>query len=265
MDRDDQVRGAQHGVLPFGHRGGSGVVLEAADVHLEAVDPDDALDHRDPAALPLEVPALLDVELEDGPDPSRVEDGALQRPGVEPVPLDPLVEAEPVFAQPVQLAVVDGPGRRPAAEEAVPEVGALLVAPDDHFQRVAGLDPLLAERPQHLERSQDAERAVVVAALRDGVEVGPEEDGGQGLLPLAPAEEVAGGIGAHPESGAFHLARDPGPGREFLLRESEPVGAAAGVRAEAGERDERVAEAPGVDFERGFAGVLRVGKLPVAV
>ena len=264
MDGHDHVRRRQHGVLPFGHRGGAGVVLESADVHLETVDPDDAFHDRDPAALPFQIPALLDVEFEDGPHRSRVEDGALQPPGVESVALDPLVEAEPVFAHPVQLAVVDGAGGRPAPEEAVPEVGALLVAPDDHFQRVAGLDPLLAEGPQHLERSQHAEGSVVVAALRNSVEVGAEEDRGKGLLSLAAPEEVAGGIGAHPESGAFHLARDPGAGREFFLRKGEAVRAAAGMRAEAGERDEGIAEACGIDAERslvrGFGRGRLVGK-----
>ena len=101
---------------------------------------------------------------------------------------------------------MDSSGGGAAAEESIPEVGALLVAPDDHFQRVARFHALLAEGAQHFERSQHAERAVVVAAPRHGIEMGPEEDGREGLLSCAPAEEVSGGVGAHRESGAFHLA-----------------------------------------------------------
>ena len=148
-------------------------------------------------------------------------------------------------------------------------MGALLVAPDDHFQRVARFHALLAKGAQHFERSQHAERAVVVAAPRHGIEVGPEEDGREGLLSFAPAEEVAGGVGAHRESGAFHLAGDPGAGREFLLRKRESLGAAVGMGAEAGEGDERVAEASGVDAERLLGGPIgfgrRIGKLSSTV
>ena len=81
MDRHDQPGGGEHGVAPLRHRRGPGVVLEPLDPRFEAVDADDAVHDPDPAALAVQIAALLHMEFEQGAHPSRVEGRAVQPAG----------------------------------------------------------------------------------------------------------------------------------------------------------------------------------------
>ena len=265
MDGGDEARGGEQGVPALGHRGRSRVVLPPGESRLEAVDADDALDDAQAAAVALQGAALLHMEFEEGPHGPGIEDGAVEGLRVFAVPLQPFVEAHAVGSGAVEFVAARAGGGRPAAEEAVAEVGALLVAPDRHLQRVPGLDPLLPERPQDFECAEDAERPVVVPAPGHGVEMRTEEDRREGLAAFAAAEEVARRVGADGEPGGLHLRRQPLPRRPLLRGEGDPPRAALGVRPEPGQSFKRPLQPGGVGSGSGGGrrGHRRVRRSPL--
>jgi hypothetical protein len=100
---------------------------------------------------------------------------------VHPVQLDPVFgqrvrQSDSVFVFEVANIVgLQRPGRRPRAEEATTEAGALLVGPVNESERDRAL--LRGERAEDFEGADHVQGTVEPAAVWDGVYVAAEDDG----------------------------------------------------------------------------------------
>ena len=156
---------------------------------------------HDPDPLPfgLEDRPLLDVQLEQGADRSPAD-----RPlaGIAD-PLQLLADRPAgVILTRETVVEVEHAGEHARGDHRRREAAALLVGPVDHLEGCAGLDALVIEGADHLERAEHAERAVELAAGRLAVEMAAEQHGRAVLFgPLASGEH-----GAHP----IDADREPG-------------------------------------------------------
>ena len=194
------MRGAHERVVPVAHRGRTRVRLLAQDLDVELLRVPGRIDRAQRQALPLEDPALLDVDLR---VPGHGVDGRHARVVVGAQVLDRgerLADADPLQVRDLQhlLAVhesrVDG-----AAHDGGREAAALLVEPVDDDQVVGGGQFSVAHLPLDLlgrvEGGDDAVGAVEAAALGLRVQVRAGHDDARLLAPLRrgqghPGEQV---------------------------------------------------------------------------
>ena len=145
---------------------------------------------------------------------------------------------------------------RAAARQAVVEGEAFLVLPHHDFERAARGDARLVQRRHHLDRAQRTEVAIEVAAVGDGIDVRAEEHRRQRILrPGPPSEDVAGGVDARLQPGAFHQLHHVGASGDVGIGVRDAAHAIgespAGGPPEDAEFFEVLAKARGVHARRG--------------
>ena len=96
-------------------------------------------------------------------------------------------------------------GHRPAAQQPAVKAGAFLVGEYHHLHRMAQGIGVVGQGLDCLNRAQNAQRAVIFAAVRHGVGVGAEGNGrqigvGAGLAP----DDIAGRVNAGFQPGPAH-------------------------------------------------------------
>ena len=178
VDGADKVGGSDEGVPALGHGRRARVVLGAEHRDVPAADADDSLDDADPGAGGFEDRALLDVQLE---EPRHGTGFALR-----------LVEPRGVAAETVDAVPYGEAGGRDDVEferldPARPARGFPVLPPSSFWKTMTSrgcpsANPVVVQRERDLERRRAAHHAVVAAALRHGVQVGPDDDreGGRG-------------------------------------------------------------------------------------
>ena len=195
--RDRQVRRREHRVLPLGDRRRAGVVGEAGDHRLVAIDRDDAFDDADRDAGALERAALLDVQLEIAVvralRPARLEDAI----GIA-ADLAGSRRRASARSRPRPCRRSRSGRRRCGCRRGRGRTRSLLRAP----RRPSRADgacatPAASSASSTAERAERPEIAVEVAAVRHRVDVRAEQDRRQRRpLPRAAREDVAGRIDA---------------------------------------------------------------------
>ena len=173
------------------HRRRAGVVAAAVDDDVRVHVAGDRGHEPDPVAGVLEHARLLDVHLD--PAGQVVEDVRALPPalglvtGVGGV----LPEAPPVVDRAEALAQVllgDALGDDPAAEQHLPEAGALLLEERDQLERQ--VEALLLVQAADLERRDDAHRPVVFPTVSVGVAVRADAEDRLALRPVARGERA---------------------------------------------------------------------------
>ena len=189
------------------------------ELHAEAEKAGDGCHDSEVLPALLENRSLLDVELEVGAD--SVDGARLGQAGEVEARLRHRIRdstAPPVVE--VELAA-----ERAAAEHPGLEATPWLFVEGHHPERPLRLDALAAQKADGRERGHDAERPVVAAAPRDGVEVGADEN--RTGLPGGPfTEDVAGRIELGLEPELFELAHEPIVGLRELRSPGEARDAA---------------------------------------
>ncbi len=128
--------------------------------------PGDRVHDADPVAGVLQHARLLDVHLDPAGQVVEHVDRLSPARGLVAGLLGVLPEAAPVVERAERLAQLllgDALEHDPAAEQHLPEAGALLLEEGDELQRQ--VEPELGVQPADLERRDDAHRAVVLAAV----------------------------------------------------------------------------------------------------
>ena len=195
------------------------------------MDPDDPFDDADVDLALVENAALLDVELDVPGDAAWSVFRFADPRGVTADPTDLLGECGAVAPGPRHLIGGQVPDVAPASREP-----ALLVAPNDDVQWVAIAVAALRERVSDFDRRARSDVAVVVAALRYGVDVGAEEDrrrGGSRAGRAGPdADDVANGIDADRETGCLHSVHHEAATGDVRVTECHSAHAALRIRPE---------------------------------
>ena len=231
VHRGDEAAGGDQGVPADRHRGRPGVVREPGDRDPEPADPHDPFHGADLVAAGVEHRALLDMEFQE----------AGGRPGLafhfgEPLgrtadPPERRAERDPAVERQVEFLGGDFAGEGAAAGLPV-----LLVEEDEELERVAEFRARFVERLHRFEAGDAARGAVVVAAVRHGVEVRAEEQRRKRRLPSRPEPpQVAREVGFHPEPGAPEPAGEPFARRQVGVAPAGPGIPARGVGADSGE------------------------------
>ena len=155
------------------------------------------------------------------------------------------------MADDVERSGADSASHRLAADDP-----AFLVGEDDELERMSRDDIVLTQQLRHLDGAQHAHVAVVVAALRDGVDVRPGHDHGQRRIGAGTtSDDVACRVDAHLEPGIPHQRHDVFAAGDIRVAERHAADAARRIGAEASERLDAFLEALGV---RPRAGVARL-------
>ncbi len=162
-----------------------------------------------------------------GADPRGVVPGAFHRVG-QPHPVG--------VAQLVRGVPVEHAGGEPGADAGDAEPGALLVAEVDDRQRTGELGAARAEFVEGGEGGDHAERAVVGAAVGDGVQVRAGDDGVPGLRVTEPGPLVAVAVGLEGQAAGPGLVLEPGPALGVGGVPGVPAVAAGGGGAAHGEQ-----------------------------
>jgi hypothetical protein len=184
LELGDRLGERQRRIEPQVHRRRARVVAAAVDDDVRVHVACDRVDDADPVAGVLQDAGLLDVHLD--PAGEVVEDVAALAPlrGLVPGRLCMLPEAPPVVdrAEALPQLLLGHPlGDDPAAEQHLAEARALLLEERDQLQRQP--EPELLVETADLERRDDAQRAVVLAAV--AVRVAMRADPEDGLAPRA--------------------------------------------------------------------------------
>src|ERR1700737_5113397 len=95
-----------------------------------------------------------------------------------PIATEPISDAKALLIFPLENFRSEQPGSDPRAHGAQAKVIAFFVHPDDHFERVPGLDGSVIQRIDYFDCAQAPEIAVEVSAFKDGVDIGTEEQNG---------------------------------------------------------------------------------------
>src|SRR5829696_8227671 len=164
------------GVPAHVHRRRAGVGVLPRKAHCVPLDPERPEHHSQRQVHALQHRTLLDVQL-------QVSDGVseLLVRLVHSVELDPVLgqrirQRDSVFVFEVANVIgLQRPGRRPRAEEATTEEGALFVGPIHESERDRAL--LRRERAEDFKSADRVQGAVEPAAVWDGVYVAAEDDG----------------------------------------------------------------------------------------
>ena len=162
----DVARRGQQAVAPVGHGRGAGVIGDAFGRHLPLADADDAFHHADIQLLPVEIPALLDVQLHVR---GHIALGALHRGELRQIAAherDAVADRLAAAGRDSQILRVHF-----ADECATAHGAAFLVLEDHHLERMPRDEVAHAQRARHFDGAQRAHVAVVVAAGGHRVDV----------------------------------------------------------------------------------------------
>ena len=213
-----QLRRRDHCILPVGHRGRARVVGHPEDLRFVPRDRYDPLDDTDGGVGPLQRSSLLDVQFQIAVPrallPPRLHDAV----GVAADRADRIgaPHAVPDLFHVVRRNVTRDDA---AAGDAAVEGDAFLRRPDDDLEWMARAHAASRQRLENADRRKRPEIAVEVAARRDRVYVGTEQDWRKGRIRSRPLrEDVAGGIHPWRRPGRPHQPGDVRPAREIRLR-----------------------------------------------
>ena len=167
-----------------------------------------------------------------------------------------LSQRDPFGVHRHQVFGLQHPGHGAAADEPAVEAGALLVGEHDGLYGMAGRRGLFsAQRLHDFDGPHHAEGAVVLAAQGDGVGVGAQGDGREGVDgPGFAPDDVAGGVDAHVQPGLAHQVHGVLAALHVGRREGEAVHSLRRL-AELSQFVEGLVQARSVDGECGH-GVL---------
>jgi hypothetical protein len=226
---EDGRRERQHRVAPVDEPGRAGVVARTGERQRPAaVRPDRRGDAQRRVQLG-QGTALLDVQLEEHPDPRQRLGVATERGGIDARSRHRGSHRHARrVAQPTRSVRVERTGEQSASGTGHPEAPALLVGEDDDGERAYGRHAPRAEQVDREQRRDDAERPVVRAATRHAVEMAAGDDGaGPRLAP--PCPQVAVAVGRDGQPAATCLVDEPRPRGRVRGGPGEP-GVAAGLR-----------------------------------
>ena len=172
----------------------------------------------------LEDLALLDVELEEGAQGPRVP-GRLDMVGVKMATLEHLVERMAfLVVQPQKVIVRELAAHGPAAECRRREAARLLAEEQDDLEWPPRREAVFPHRADRLNRREDADNAVEVAAFRHTVAMRTEHNSGQALIrALHMADDIAEGILAQFHARLAHQAHQIRAPLPIRIRERQPV------------------------------------------
>ena len=258
--RQRQVRQRDHSILSIRHRCGSRVVGKPGDGRLEALDRHNALDDADVRRRSLERSALLDVQLEVAAPRALLPPGIHDALGIAADLADCVAASHAVpdliHVRGRDITRDDTAGREPAVES-----DPFLCRPDDEFQWVPRADAPGSEALDEAEPGERAEIAVEVAAARDRINMGAEENRRERRLGSgAAAEDVPGWIDPRSKPGRTHQTHDVVASGDVGIAVGDAAHAgseaAAGRTPEHAELLDALAERCGIDRES--AGGLRL-------
>ena len=125
-----------------------------------------------------------------------------------------------------------GPGQA-AGHRAAADQAALLVREADNLDRVTGRDAAFMHQLRNLDRTDDTDVAVVVAAARHRIDVRAEHDRWQPVFrPFAASDDVARRVDTDLEACLPHKVHDETPPFQIGFGKGDPADAAFGVFAE---------------------------------
>ncbi len=128
-------------------------------------------------------------------------------------------------------------GKQTAAETADAEARGFFRSEEEQFDGAAGANAGALQRADGFQAAEHADRAIVAAGVRNGVDVGAGADRGQLGRGSGPAREgVAHGVFANVESGFGAQALEPGAGLAVGIREDDARDCGRGGIGEGGER-----------------------------
>ena len=201
-----------------------------------------------PSTTPMSMPdfvedrALLDMKLDECGDRPGCAARLSEARGIATDCADAIADLESAVTDDVERGSAQAAGHRLAADRA-----AFLVGEDDELEGMARRDAVRAQQLRHLDGAEHADIAVVVAALRNGVDVGARHDHGQRRVrALAASDDVSGRVDAHVEPGVPHQRLHVFPAGDVGGAERDAAHAAFGVGAEAAELMDAALEAGGV-------------------
>ena len=243
----DDLRRGHQGVVPHPHGGRAGVVLHTVEREPGPGNGDDALHDSHWHLLLLEDGPLLDVQLQIGAHGAG--DAGLGPDVADTLQLlaEPLAVAVPRVVGVLQR---DLAGHDPGAHHGGLEAGPFLVGEDDHADRMARASALVVERADRLERAENAQLAVVLAAGGDGIRMRAHEDGRERLRARAETEDVAHLVHADLEPRAAHPAHEEVAPVPVLIGQRQASEAAPGSLADAAEGLHALFESLPVDPHR---------------
>src|SRR5215213_7289690 len=205
---------------------------------------DDSLDDADGYRSIFEYRSLLDMELQIGGDRT----GAVAALTLVADPLQLVAEGGSIaIGPPVDVLRGETAGHGAGGEHCRLEANPLLVRPVDQLQRVSGRDAGVVERPQNLQRGEDAVGAVIAATPAHGVDVGGHDDRGGTHCPGAAPGDVAKVIDANAQPGLLHPAAKEIACGTIFRRKSEPGDAPVRGRSDLGELTQVLVQPFGVD------------------
>ena len=243
---EEEARCARSGVGPRVHRRRPGVVRVAVEHELEGAVADDPADDADVDTGALEPRPLLDVELEVARESRRVAARAGEALLAQPGPGETGAERVEAASGREQSLGPERPGQRLAPEQA--DERALLVREVDRLEVHRKLLARVLRGAEHLEGRDDAERPVEAAPVRNGVEMGAEEErAGTWAGRQQDGRVVSRRVDPHLEPGLGRPLEEPAPGGQVRLAERRPADAALRRRADLRERVEVGPQAFGVD------------------
>src|SRR4051812_26145836 len=150
------------------------MVLRAGEPHAKLPLTGDRVDHADGVALVVEDTTLLDMQLDEGVD--VVAPRTRERRRVEAAGPHRRADRRTVrVAQAIDLLGGHLPGEGARAPEVGREAAALLFAEDAHFERRSWRPIGVAQGRDGADGGVDAQRAIVLAALLHGIDVGAAE------------------------------------------------------------------------------------------
>src|SRR5215203_914459 len=214
-------RGGQR-VVPPVHRRGPRVPRLAPEREPQPHGSGDARNDAHRQAFGLQYPPLLYVQLQVGRQGILLASGGLDPFRIQAVIPHRFGNGDVVPVSVVQVSGGEMSGQGAAADHAEREPGALLVRKGDDLDRMVGAYTTFLHRLHDLDAGENPERAVEVAAVVHGVDVGTNEDGWRvGITPLPAAEEVSDGVLTDREVALFHIRGDQVLGGPFFVGERE--------------------------------------------
>src|SRR5262249_40518387 len=168
----DKSRRRQHRVSPLIHRSGAGVIGKARYCYVPIPYSDDSLDHSNIDLFSVELPPLLDVQLEISGKAARPEPSPVKVVRVSPDISYALAYCLPAAGHQVELLRIQPDGCRHA-----PDSPALFVLKDHDRKRVTRNDSTFVEGLCYFDRAKRPDIPIVVAALRHRIDVGCHYNG----------------------------------------------------------------------------------------
>ena len=207
------------------------MVRQPLEDHVPPPDPDDALDHADVDGFVVEDGALLDVQLEIGGEIARYSAGTCEVRGIAADKRDAVAVRLSAVADQIELRHL-----QLAAHGAAPDFARLFVGEDHDLEGMACCHAGLVERLRDLDGTDRADLTVVVAAVRDRVDVGAQHQRRKSRISAGPSpDDVACRVDANVEAGVPHEVGDEVSTVAIGLAERDAANASLQSSAKAGE------------------------------